>query len=75
MIETIFQYATRNPQYFCSTFLLVVIVVSITFSTIFKCWSRFMRMLNIRKNGWPPPHCDADGDPVKQSDKSRNENA
>ena len=29
---------------------------------IFKIWNRFMRHLNIRKHGWPPPHCDADGD-------------
>lgn len=25
-------------------------------------WNRLMRHLNIRKHGWPPPHCDADGD-------------
>ncbi|MCA9458470.1 MAG: hypothetical protein KC587_17515 [Nitrospira sp.] len=22
----------------------------------------FIRHLNIRRHGWPPPHCDADGD-------------
>ena len=37
---------------------------------IFRCWNRLMRMLNIRKHGWPPPHCDADGDfpPVPEKD-------
>ncbi len=25
-------------------------------------WKYLTRHLNIRKRGWPPPHCDADGD-------------
>lgn len=25
-------------------------------------WNRFWRHLNIRKHGYPPRHCDADGD-------------
>lgn len=29
---------------------------------VFRCWNRLMRHLNIRKNGWPPAHLDADGD-------------
>lgn len=28
----------------------------------FKCWNRFWRHWNIRKHGYPPIHCDADGD-------------
>jgi hypothetical protein len=36
---------------------------------IFRCWNRFLRMLNIRKHGWPPVHCDADGDFLKAEDK------
>lgn len=31
-------------------------------NTIFRSWNRFMRHLNIRAHGWPPEHCDADGD-------------
>lgn len=27
-----------------------------------KFWSRFMRMMMVRKSGWPPEHLDADGD-------------
>lgn len=30
--------------------------------TVFVIWNRLMRHLNIRKHGWPPGHCDADGD-------------
>jgi len=29
---------------------------------LFLVWNRFMRHLNIRKHGYPPAHCDADGD-------------
>lgn len=42
-------------------FLTFFVVFMVT-STVFKCWNRTMRHLNIRKQGWPPPHCDADGD-------------
>ena len=31
-------------------------------SFLLLSWSRLMRHLNIRKNGWPPEHLDADGD-------------
>lgn len=39
------------------------------FSTVFRIWNRFMRHLNIRKHGWPPPHCDADGDFKPEEDE------
>jgi hypothetical protein len=29
---------------------------------LLKMWSRFTRMLMVRKHGWPPSHLDADGD-------------
>lgn len=29
---------------------------------IVRIWSRFMRMLMVRKHGWPPNRLDADGD-------------
>lgn len=37
----------------------------ISFMSIHAVWlivNRFFRMLNIMKNGYPPEHCDADGD-------------
>jgi hypothetical protein len=30
--------------------------------TVFLCWNRWLRSRNIKHHGWPPPHCDADGD-------------
>lgn len=56
---------------FISFFMLIVIcncVIQITF----RPWNRLMRHLNIRKAGWPPTHCDADGDfkPAPKTDKA-----
>jgi hypothetical protein len=51
----IFQFMSDSPML---TFFLALIVGSL----IFKIYNRTMRMLNIRKHGYPPPHCDADGD-------------
>lgn len=31
-------------------------------SLIFRIVNRFFRVINIWKNGYPPEHCDADGD-------------
>jgi hypothetical protein len=36
---------------------------------VLKCWSRFMRLLMVRKHGWPPPHLDADGDWMPSDDE------
>ena len=40
------------------SFFLAVIVLQFTISLV----NRIMRHWNIRKHGYPPPHCDADGD-------------
>jgi len=42
--------------------LVLVFAVYVTGRTTFLCWNRAMRALNVRKHGWPPAHCDADGD-------------
>ena len=49
---------------------MVGVVVTGALSFLFRCWNRFMRHLNIRKHGWPPAHCDADGDypPLRAKD-------
>lgn len=63
------QFAAENPwqAFFMGPFLLIVlyIVLFIVAGTIFRMWNRLMRCLSIRKHGWPPAHCDADGDQVK----------
>ncbi len=52
-------------------FVGMVVLLSVAASFILSGWSHFLRMLNIRKHGWPPPHCDADGDtPFEASELS-----
>ena len=44
-----------------SLFMLIA-VCNMIVGIAFRPWNRLMRHLNIRKAGWPPPHCDADGE-------------
>lgn len=37
-------------------------ILSLFTSITFVIWNRFWRHWNIRKHGYPPSHCDADGD-------------
>jgi len=42
--------------------LVAYVTERLLFLLPLRCWTRFIRHLNIRKAGWPPPHLDADGD-------------
>ena len=44
-----------------SGFLVAVIAIIIGM-TVCSVVRLVTRSINIRKHGWPPPHCDADGD-------------
>jgi hypothetical protein len=48
---TFWDFANQHP------YVTLCIALSITFTM-----RRVLRHLNIRKHGYPPPHCDADGD-------------
>jgi hypothetical protein len=47
-------------------FIGMVIVIELVFINTLKLikfiWNRFWRHWTIRKHGYPPAHCDADGD-------------
>lgn len=64
LLETsyLIKAAADNPL---AALLLVIIPTYIVCRTILLVWARFMRHLNIRAQGWPPPHLDADGDAVE----------
>ncbi len=47
--------------FFCFS-VLCISVCSIVETVIFRPINRFIRHRNIKAHGWPPPHCDADGD-------------
>lgn len=59
------EFAKANP--FTAFCILLLLCVSVE-STLFRCWNRLVRHLNIRAKGWPPPHLDADGDLKTKSD-------
>ncbi len=75
MIEmNVSEFMNLNPELTALVALLACTVVHVTVRTtyfiiyhlFFKLpavvWSRFTRMMMVRKHGWPPPHLDADGD-------------
>ncbi len=64
LIDTIF----KSVWHFIGAAILLGMVTRF----LFLLWNRFMRMLNIRSKGWPPAHCDADGD-FKTEDKDEEE--
>ncbi len=42
--------------------VLIGLIVNLIYAVLFRLPNRLLRHLNIRKAGWPPAHCDADGD-------------
>ncbi len=51
-------------------FIGFIIILSAVLKFIFLMWNRIWRHLNIRKHGWPPVHCDADGDLKEEKEKN-----
>ena len=43
-------------------FIGSLIFISLFLQFAFLFWNRFLRHFNIRKHGYPPEWCDADGD-------------
>jgi hypothetical protein len=52
----------RSFWTFCGMWFLIATVMSLTLNFLFKAWNRFWRHWSIRKHGYPPRHCNADGD-------------
>lgn len=48
-------------------FLGCVIIIGIPLNFIYKIYARTLRHYSLIKNGYPPQHCDADGDLVDNS--------
>lgn len=49
-------------------FIGFLILLSTVLTAIMFIWNRFWRHWNIRKHGYPPNHCDADGDFKKEEE-------
>ena len=60
---TLYDFMSDSP---ITTIILATMIIPplslAIFTLIFRLPNRIMRHWNIRKHGWPPPHCDADGD-------------
>ena len=62
MIGKILDIAFSGFWPFVGMLILLNLVLTLVVNTLFKFWNRFLRMLMVRKHGWPPEHLDADGD-------------
>lgn len=47
---------------FLGCFILFYLLIEIPFRSLLYLVNRILRHWNIRKHGYPPSHCDADGD-------------
>ena len=55
----IYEFMSGSPWL---TFFLAWVVAGMAFTLVFRIWNRSMRVITMWKNGYPPEHCDADGD-------------
>lgn len=53
------------------TFIGCTLILSGAGNLIMFIWNRFWRHFNIRKHGYPPIHCDADGDFKKEKKEKK----
>ena len=60
---TIFEFINESPWL---SFFIALIIGQVIVSIFFRLPNRIIRGMNIRKHGWPPRHCDADGDFKKE---------
>ena len=58
-MNELYEFMSSSPWL---TFFLAAGIIELLIVILFKLPNRIMRHYNIRKYGYPPPHCDADGD-------------
>ena len=51
---------------FIGYWIMIGLIVGLPLNFILKLFNRLFRHWNIRIHGYPPPHCDADGDFKKE---------
>jgi len=58
-MTTIYEFMSDSPVL---TFFIIV-GIGLMLETLYRYLIKYpLRAMNIRKHGWPPEHCDADGD-------------
>lgn len=63
-----FAFASANPWLFAACWFAACWVLWRALGLLVIAHSARIRHANIRYQGWPPAHCDADGDPVESDD-------
>lgn len=61
----LFEFMSDSPYL---SFFLALILGQIIIGLVVNLPNRIMRHWNIRKHGYPPAHCDADGDFRKEEE-------
>lgn len=62
MVNRLIEIAFSDFWPFIGVLILLNTIFYFIVNGIIKIWSRFTRMMMVRKHGWPPSHLDADGD-------------
>ncbi len=72
-MNSFFQFATNCPGTAVVLFALCLLAIYSLLGLIIsygaKLVNRVIRHRNIKAHGWPPAHCDADGDLVEGKEK------
>lgn len=62
----VFEFMAESP-------FLTFVLAWMFFELVRRSWKMAMRCLMVRKQGWPPPYLDADGDFKPDPDQESNE--
>ena len=62
--EILRESVSGGLEKFIGYFLIIGLILGVPAKLVFLLVVMPLRHMNIRKHGYPPAHCDADGDPV-----------
>ncbi len=62
MTMELLRFIFEGYFHFFGCLILLIVLLQYGYNMLFRVYNRILRVINIRKHGWPPPHCDADGD-------------
>jgi hypothetical protein len=69
MVAWLMTFSMAHPWLFALVLCPLVATVLVTLLRMpFLCWNRYLRSRNIKTQGWPPEHLDADGDSIHPVD-------
>jgi hypothetical protein len=49
-------------------FVGMMMLIALMIKGVYALWCRLLRVFTMHKHGYPPPHCDGDGDFTKVED-------